>query len=190
MKTIVFLLILSTNAFSQEKDMYGHDQFSEIYKIYSDKHKKVIVQFASVPFWGQKWTRYKILYKQKRNWFAVEHFTSPAQLQKDSVVVNKCSDCALVYQQLRSQEKKLKSEKEITTPCTKVTPVVYMGDSANKFQDLHWISDLDSQVIEYRDGKKTKRIIQLSPTEALNICPEVKERKVFRDLLNAIKSVM
>lgn len=191
MKRIVLLISFSLNlfisAFSQQVAL-KNDNLSEVFKTYSAKYKKVIVTLSEV-YGAGRWFHYKIIYEEKRVWYLADHFVDRIPIKNDSITIDKCRDCKLVFKQLVSKQKELKSENEIQSPCRKITKVVSGTDTLNKIQDLHWIADLESQVIEYRKGKAMNKIVQLSTSTALQICPEDEERKVFRDLVNAVKNV-
>jgi len=191
MKTIILLILLSLNffinAFSQQVDI-KKDNLSDVFKTYNAKYKKVIVTLSEV-YGAGRWFHYKIIYEERGAWYLTDHFVDRLLIRNDSITINKCRDCKLVFKQLVSKQKELKSENDIQSPCRKITKVVSGKDTLNKIEDLHWIADLDTQVIEYRNGKAIKRIIQLNPSTALQICPEDEERKVFRDLVNAVKNV-
>jgi len=183
-KKAIFLLFISINLYSQQKDSA---EFSDIFKTYSEKYQTVVVQYPG-GFWGQKWTHYRIIYKQKWHWFLADYFVSPIKLFNDSVVINKCYNCAEVFKQLLLKERELKSENEITTRCRKLTPVVNRnGDSAISERNLDTETHVGTQILEYRIKKKKGTVWQRTPEVALEICPESIERRIFFDLLHAIK---
>jgi len=188
MKQIIFFLFISITSFSQQKDN-SLDNYSDIFKLYKDRYQTVVVQYPG-GFWGQKWTHYRIIYKQKRHWFLVDHFASPIKLFKDSVDIRKCHGCDSVYRELVLKGKNLISEKDISTQCIKRTAMVnHNGDSVIRENNLLLWTDLDVQVLEFSNGKNVRRILQLSPSTAQQICPDNQERKLFRDFVNAIKNV-
>lgn len=187
-ETICLLLILSIKTFAQASDL-ANLQFSDVFKTYSSKHQRLLVQYPS-GFWGQKWTHYRIIYETKRKWYLADYFSNPLKLFNDSISVRKCNDCKLVFKQFLSKEKLLKPEKEITSTCRKRTLITNnKGDSVVSEQDLNLVIDAGSQALEYRINKKRKSIVQKSPEWAVEICPENEERKIFREIVNAIQSV-
>lgn len=188
MKQIIILLFFSVKVSAQTSDS-ANLWFSDIFKTYSSKYQKLLVQYPS-GFWGQKWTHYRIIYETKRKWYLADYFSNPLKLFNDSISVRKCNDCKLVFKQFLSKEKLLKSEKEITSTCRKRTLITNnKGDSVVSEQDLNLVIDAGSQALEYRINKKKKSIVQKSPEWAVEICPENEERKIFREIVNTIQNV-
>lgn len=184
MKQIILLILVSIDLYGQSKNA---TKFSNVFTNYSEKYKFVIVQYSG-GFYGQKYTHYRVIYKEKQKWFLVDQYVSPIKLFSDSVVINKCDTCAVIFRKLQLEIKELKSENEITMPCRKFTSIATgRGDSAVSERDLNLETNVGSQFVEYRIKTIRSIVWQRTPEVALAICPESKERRRFSDLVNAIK---
>lgn len=176
-----------SSAFSQKGDTTSNRFYSKIFSDYSRCYESLIVYYLSGSMLVEEGRCFVIIGMNKNETFLIRHHIHVNQ--KDSITKKPLISSQKLLQ-LMNDIPKLKSENQIKVPCSKKTVTVLSRDTVlTEISDLNLHSDLNSAVIEYKIEGKKGIVQQLEPELAVEICPDLYERRKFFDVTNTLKEL-
>lgn len=111
-------------------------------------------------------------------------------LHQDSIIRYPCSNgYAEFIKILNIGLTGLPTEADIQNPCKSLKDTLINGKIATEIQDFDAQKYLAVYKIEYKIGSKSKILIYKNPTLALQICPDSKERQIFKQIIDILSGL-
>lgn len=165
-------------------------KLSQVFRSNSLKYDTLITFHIAAVFRTNE-EPYKVIAVKNGEWDVIEYFPAIFSVRNDSNSKRKCTNCSLIFAEITENNLiSLPDEQTLRSPCQQLTDIVIDGQKMVRINDFNLREDEPVYRIEYKIGKKRRIVSYKSPSEALKICPDSKERIAFVNIVNAISRAM